>query len=64
MKIGVAGSCGFALLFAIAWFPGTLVAQKTQASDIGNRRSQLLSLFDEEWQYELRTSPEMANLAM
>lgn len=60
MKIGVAGSCGFALLFAIAWFPGTLVAQKTQASDIGNRRSQLLSLFDEQWQYELRTSPEMA----
>ena len=60
MKIGVAGSCGFALLFAIAWFPGTLVAQKTQASDIGNRRSQLFSLLDEQWQYELRTSPEMA----
>jgi uncharacterized protein (DUF885 family) len=60
MNVGVARSCGFALLFAIAWFPCTLVAQKTQASDIGNRRSQLLSLFDEQWQYELRTSPEMA----
>jgi uncharacterized protein (DUF885 family) len=60
MNIVVARSCGFALLFSIAWFPCTLVAQKTQASDIGNRRSQLLSLFDEQWQYELRTSPEMA----
>jgi uncharacterized protein (DUF885 family) len=60
MKIGTAHRYGFALLFAIAWFPGTLVAQKTQASDIGNRRSQLFTLLDEQWQYELRTSPEMA----
>ena len=40
------------------------MAQKTlaagDAADIENRRSQLLSLFDEQWQYELRTSPEMA----
>jgi len=64
MNISVARSCGFALLFAITLLPGALAAQKTQAAgksaDIESRRTQLLSLFDEEWQYELRTSPEMA----
>jgi uncharacterized protein (DUF885 family) len=34
-------------------------AGKAQA-DIESRRAQLHSLFDEEWQYELRTDPEMA----
>jgi uncharacterized protein (DUF885 family) len=60
MNIGVAWSCGIAILFTITWFPSALLAQKTQAADIENRRSQLLSLFDEDWQYELRTSPEEA----
>ena len=46
------------------FFSTVLTAQKTQAAekteDIESRRTQLLSLFDEEWQYELRTNPEMA----
>lgn len=33
----------------------------THAS-VENRRQELLSLFDEEWQYELRTSPEWATM--
>ncbi len=66
MNVGVARTCGIAVLIAstIGLSPSTLTAQKTQAgekaADIESRRSQLLSLFDEEWQYELRTSPEMA----
>lgn len=60
MNIGVARSYGIALLLTIIWFPMALPAQKTQAADIENRRSRLLSLLDEEWQYELRTSPEEA----
>jgi uncharacterized protein (DUF885 family) len=53
-----------ALLVAITLWSSALPAQKTQAAgkaaDIENRRNQLLSLFDEEWQYELRADPEMA----
>jgi uncharacterized protein (DUF885 family) len=66
MNIGVARSCGIAVLVVstVCLFPGALAAQKTQAAgkaaDIESRRTQLLSLFDEEWQYELRTSPEEA----
>src|SRR5450755_2965083 len=66
MNIGVARIYGLAFLIAstVCSFPGALVAQKTQAegtvADIESRRTQLLSLFDEEWQYELRTSPETA----
>jgi uncharacterized protein (DUF885 family) len=64
MKIGVARSSGMALLVAITLWSSALPAQKTQAAgkaaDIENRRNQLLSLFDEEWQYELRADPEMA----
>ncbi len=64
MNIGVAHSCGFAVLVAIALLPGALRAQNTpaagKASDIEGRRTQLLALFDEEWQYELRSDPEMA----
>lgn len=53
------------LLCATApWFVVLSPAQDGQPSDktqaaLENRR-QLLALFDEEWQYELRTSPEMA----
>jgi uncharacterized protein (DUF885 family) len=39
-------------------------AQSTAStpSSVENRRQQLLSLFDEEWQYGLRTSPEWATM--
>jgi uncharacterized protein (DUF885 family) len=32
------------------------------ASSVDSRRQQLFSLFDEEWQYELRTNPEWATM--
>ncbi len=35
-------------------------AGKPQASSVESRRTQFLSLLDEEWQYELRSDPEMA----
>ena len=35
-------------------------AGKPQANSVENRRTQFLSLLDEEWQYELRSDPEMA----
>src|SRR5271165_3407527 len=66
MKNCVARTSGIAVLLAsaICLSPEALTAQKTQAAgtaaDLESRRTQLLSLFDEEWQYELRTSPEMA----
>jgi len=63
MNIGVAQSCGFAVLVAIALLPGASRAQNTPAAgkpDVESRRTQLLSLFDEEWQYELRSDPETA----
>ena len=64
MKIDVARTRGMALLVAITLWSSALPAQKTQAAgkaaDIENRRNQLLSLFDEQWQYELRADPEMA----
>jgi uncharacterized protein (DUF885 family) len=59
-------TCVVAFLISntICLFPSALTAQKTQAAgqaaDIESRRAQLLSLFDEEWQYELRSNPEMA----
>ena len=63
MNFDVAQSCGFAVLVAIALLPGALRAQNTPAAgkaDMESRRTQLLSLFDEEWQYELRSDPETA----
>ncbi len=64
MNVSVARGFAFALLAAITFSPKPLPAQKTlaagDAADIENRRNQLLSLFDEQWQYELRTSPEDA----
>jgi uncharacterized protein (DUF885 family) len=66
MNVGVARTCAVAVLISVTvcWFPAALTAQKTQATgqaaDIESRRTQLLSLFDEEWQYELRSNPEMA----
>ncbi len=64
MNIEGARICCFAVLMAMVLVPGALPAQKTQAAekaaDIKSRRTQLLSLFDEEWQYELRSDPETA----
>jgi uncharacterized protein (DUF885 family) len=66
MSVGFSRICCLAVLIAITGclFSSRLTAEKTQArektAEIESRRAQLLSLFDEEWQYELRTSPEMA----
>ncbi len=63
MNFGVAQSCTFAVLFAMALLPGAMRAQNTPPAgkpDMEGRRTQLLSLFDEEWQYELRSDPETA----
>ena len=52
---------------ATAWLPEAAAAQKTaateKAADIESRRTQLLSLFDEEWQYELRLRPGDGDVA-
>ncbi len=54
------GSCRDHRLF----IPESVDSPKEEAdgkvADIEGRRVQLLALFDEEWQYELRTNPEMA----
>src|SRR5260370_1137946 len=52
------------LIFA---FASSLPSRSTQsngttASSLENRRRQLLSVFEEEWEYELRTSPEFATM--
>src|SRR6266852_970605 len=66
MSIRFSRACCLAVLVAITvcLSPNVLAAQKTEtsgkAADIEGRRAQLLALFDEEWQYELRTNPEMA----
>jgi uncharacterized protein (DUF885 family) len=66
MNVAFARTCGIAILICstICLLPLALTAQKTQAAgeaaDIESQRTQLLSLFDEEWQYELRSNPEMA----
>jgi len=66
MNVGFARTCGIAVLISstICFFPPALTAQKTQtagpAANFESRRTQLLSVFDEEWQYELRSNPEMA----
>src|SRR5260370_18322715 len=66
MRIRCTRSCCRADLVAIrvCLSPDVEAEQKTEtsgkAADIEGRRAQLLALFDEEWQYELRTNPEMA----
>ena len=66
MNAGVARACRTTVLIFITTclFSVVLTAQNTQAANktevIESRRSQLLALFDEEWQYELRSNPEMA----
>jgi len=66
MNVGFARTCGIAVLISstICFFPPALTAQKAQtagpAANFESRRTLLLSVFDEEWQYELRSNPEMA----
>ena len=64
MNIEGARICCFAVLTAMVLLPGALPTQRTQAAgkaaEIEGRRAQLLALFDEEWQYELRSDPEDA----
>jgi uncharacterized protein (DUF885 family) len=43
-----------------AIFVPSASAQKNAADSVESRRQQLLSLFDEEWQYALRSNPEWA----
>jgi uncharacterized protein (DUF885 family) len=47
-----------------AMFPQSSFAQNNAAppASVENRRQQLLSLFDEQWQYVLRTNPEWATM--
>src|SRR5271170_1146578 len=55
--------CGLTLVCALApMFLQSSLAQGSEptAASIDSRRLQLLSLFDEEWQYELRSNPEWA----
>jgi uncharacterized protein (DUF885 family) len=66
MSVRLARNCGVAVLISstICLCLVAQAAQKTQvavkAADIESRRAQLHALFDEEWQYELRSNPEMA----
>ena len=66
MSVRFSRACCLAVVAAIigCLSPNMSRAQKNEAAgkvaDIASRRSQLLALFDEEWQYELRSSPEMA----
>lgn len=53
-----------ALISVLTVMPLRSSAQNNSASSVPleNRRQQLQSLFDEEWQYELRTNPEFATV--
>jgi uncharacterized protein (DUF885 family) len=62
MSLNVARTSSLVILMA-SMLPIALAAQQTSAAektDADARRTQLLALFDEQWQYELRTSPEEA----
>ncbi len=54
--------CVILLCFVVLLFPPHSSAQgaSSPSASLNSRRQQLLSLFDEEWQYVLRTSPEWA----
>ncbi|MGA9797778.1 MAG: DUF885 family protein [Terriglobales bacterium] len=66
MSLNVTRTLSLAMLIAVMLppIPVPLAAQQMPAAanpaDVGARRAQLLALFDEQWQYELRTSPEEA----
>jgi uncharacterized protein (DUF885 family) len=66
MILNVARTLSLAILIAVMLppIPVPLAAQPTPAApnpaDVGARRAQLLALFDEQWQYELRTNQEEA----
>jgi len=57
--------CGLTLVCALTpMFLQSSLAQSNgpTAASVDSRRQQLLSLFDEEWQYELRSNPEWATM--
>jgi uncharacterized protein (DUF885 family) len=66
MSLNVTRTLSIAMLIAVMLrpIPVRLAAEQMPAAanpaDADARRAQLLSLFDEQWQYELRTSPEDA----
>src|SRR5271155_4635113 len=47
---------------AIAQSPTKKDSKKPVSSDLDSRRKQLNDLLDEQWQYNLRTSPEFASI--
>ena len=55
---------GFTLFALTATFSQSVSDQSSALTpaSLETRRQQLLSLFDEEWQYELRTNPELATM--
>jgi uncharacterized protein (DUF885 family) len=55
---------GFTLFALTATFSQSVSDQSSALTpaSLETRRRQLLSLFDEEWQYELRTNPELATM--
>ncbi|MGA2855376.1 MAG: DUF885 domain-containing protein [Candidatus Sulfotelmatobacter sp.] len=65
MNFRVRPAVGSVALICCALMPlPSSVAQNNPPAlaSLENRRQQLLSLFDEEWQYELRTNPEFATV--
>ncbi len=59
--------CSFVVLLSMTVAPGITspapegqAAGNAQANNMESRQTQFLSLLDEEWQYELRSDPEMA----
>ena len=51
---------GFTVLFSTVVLTEPLPPNSSTQSGVENRRQQLLALFEEEWQYRLRTRPEFA----
>jgi uncharacterized protein (DUF885 family) len=51
--------CLVALCFFLPW-PRFAFSQEKQSDDVASRSHELKARLDEEWQYELRTSPEFA----
>jgi len=66
MTLSVRSTLGCAILgFTVALlFPQSSAAQGATSTptSVETRRQQLLSLFDEDWQFTLRTNPEWATM--
>ncbi len=53
-------SCFFFVLCFSTLFTSAQMTSSKPTTDLAERQQKLAKMFDEEWQYELRTSPEMA----